>query len=197
MVYKSSNPAPGEPATFVLADSDAIIEWVNKRYNIEADTHLTPELKAVEYAFERTFDSHWYFVAIHPRWTTPEGLAAMRENFVKPNVPGIAVDFVLNAIAKEMQKSLYHQGIGRHSKEVVYAMNKTIVDQVEAYLGDKKYFLSNETPSKIDAVLLPLALNVVYFDYSKDLKEAIGERPRLKAYADRLVKQYFPERAPQ
>ena len=59
----------------VVADSDAIITYLTKQYQVTLDAELTPEQKAQAHLITKSLDEGLYWCLVYSRWATDECLS--------------------------------------------------------------------------------------------------------------------------
>src|SRR5437870_12243490 len=65
----------------VVADSQNIIEHLEKAYSVNLDAGLSAEQKAIAHAFTRMLGEHTYFALVYYRWIDPAGWPATKQAF--------------------------------------------------------------------------------------------------------------------
>jgi len=85
---------------------------------------------------------------------------------------------------------LHGQGLGRHSRQEVYALGKADLTALSAFLEEKPYFLGTE-PTALDATAYGFVANILYVGYETPLETHVKTLPNLRAYGDRMRQRYY------
>lgn len=173
-----------------VPDSTLIIEYLETRYDLSLDTHLTAVERAVSHAFQRLMEERMYWAVLYNRflgenWTTIRDSAFGR-------LPPIVRSVVPVLIQKKMQRDLQGHGLGLHDAETIYRFAGQDIDALATYLGDKKYFMGDKVAT-VDAVLLAFLTGILSPALPSPLQERAQLHPNLVAYQQRLYQQYFSD----
>jgi glutathione S-transferase len=167
----------------VIADSSAIVAHLEKKHGEPLDKGLSSDEKARAHVLKRTLEESLYFVAVWARWAEDEGFAVVRETL---NVIPAPLRWVLvPAIRKNVVGITRAQGIGRHSREEIYAFGKQDIDAVATLLG-KSDFLLGDKLTTVDVSAYSFFANMLKVPGPAPLKEAVKAHPNLEAYVDRI-----------
>jgi glutathione S-transferase len=85
------------------------------------------------------------------------------------------------------------QGIGRHSREEIYALGRADLEAVSALLGDGPFFFLDR-PTTFDAVAYGFLANVLFVPVETELKRTAFEFANLKAFCHAMERR-LDERA--
>jgi glutathione S-transferase len=173
-----------------IPDSGAIIAHLKKKYGDKLDAKLTPEQHGVAHAVRRMLEESTYFAVVYARWIYPPGWEITREVFFG-KMPAIVRAFLPGMIQKDIKRTLYGQGIGRHSHDEIMAMGKADIDAMVQILGDKPYLLGDE-PTSIDAIGYGFVAQLMYTPFTDELITYAKTRKTLVAYTDRIRARYYP-----
>lgn len=134
-----------------VADSNTIIEYLIKKYNIKTDDHLTAAEKATAVAFDRLATEHLYWSGvIQPRWKQDEGFEIYIPYLVSGAEVGPELRAFLDAFRVRILNGFEGQGMGRRDVDTVLGFYQTDIDALSDFLGDKKYFFG-DNPTTVDA----------------------------------------------
>ena len=89
-----------------------------------------------------------------------------------------------------MRTELHGHGLGRHSRQEVYALGKADLTALSSYLEEKPYFLGKE-PTALDATAYGFLANILYVGYETPLEAHAKTLPNLRAYGDRMRQRYY------
>ena len=173
----------------LIADSAFIITHLKARYGDPLDANLTPEHRAISQAFTRLLEENLYWAVVYARWIEPAGWAITRPAFFN-TMPAPFKWFVPTLARRGLVKSLHGHGMGRHSREEIYAIGQRDITALADYLGEKKFFLG-ESPSSVDATVYGFLANLIWAPIENPLKEHAKQYPQLEAYCTRMRDRYF------
>ena len=173
----------------IVADSTAIISYLEETKGGRLDGDATPVERAVMLAFNRLLDEHFYWAAvIQPRWREQanwELYVPIICGGVQPD-PGLRDN--LEAFRRMVMAEFDGQGMGRLDAAAVYARARADVDALANQLGSKPYFMGDK-PRSIDANVLSLTKHVLETPFAFDTKDYMATKTNLVAYVDRLTAQ--------
>ncbi|XP_053385457.1 failed axon connections homolog [Mercenaria mercenaria] len=123
-----------------MGDSQLIIEYFNKKFNIDINSHLSKQERAIAWAIQKWLEEYTYWLNVHTRWNIFYG-----DTLTKLlDVPKYLVAFWKIFNQAKVVKVLYTVGIGRHSDEEVHQMMVKDLRQFSEILGDKKYIMGDK-----------------------------------------------------
>lgn len=173
----------------VIADSSLIVTYLKQTYGDVLDANLKPEMHAQSLAIQAMFEDYLYWMIVYSRWADDRFWPQTKEIFfAKLSTP--LKWFVPKIIRKKMFEQLKASGMGRHSKEEVYALSKEVIDSIAVLLGEKNYILGN-TPHSLDAVAYGFLANIVYPPLETPIKQQVLQHTNLVNYCDRMKAQYY------
>ena len=172
-----------------IADSSLIIDHLTKRYSITLDAHLTPRQRAEALALQRLFEEHLYWVAVYARWIEDSGFAATRTAFFD-RFPFPLKQIVPVMARRAMRAELHGHGMGRHSRDEIYAMGNGDIAAIANVLGERD-FLMGDKPSSIDAVGYAFLANLLWAPVASPLKDEAMKHANLQAYCQRMKARYY------
>jgi glutathione S-transferase len=97
-------------------------------------------------------------------------------------------------VRKQVKRTLYGQGLGRHSKEDLEYFAEKDFAALDGLLGDKPYMMGDRLCS-VDATVYGGLSSIYYPDFDTRLKAIALGHPHLAAYCDRITERFFPEYA--
>jgi glutathione S-transferase len=167
----------------VVADSSAIVAHFEKKHGDPLDKGLSLEEKARAHVLKRTLEESLYFVAVWARWAEDEGFAVVRESL--KGIPAAIRWFLVPAIRKNVVGITRAQGIGRHSRDEIYAFGKADIDAVATLLGERPFLLGDRL-SSVDVSAYAFFANMLRVPGGDPLRAAVKATPNLEAYVDRI-----------
>jgi glutathione S-transferase len=141
------------------------------------------------YAFARMLEEHAYWAGVYSRWIDERYWPAARDTLFA-GLPPVLRSLVPALIRRQLRRALYLQGMGRHTRDEIYAMGAADIDAVAAYLGDKPFFMG-ERPSGVDATVFAFIAAVTVPSFATPLKDAAMRHGNLLTYVARLQARYF------
>lgn len=175
----------------VIADSTAIIEHCKAKYGDALNEGMPEQAATVGHAFKHMLDENLYFAILYNRWADPEFWPITKEAF-KPMFPPVIGGLLLEKLRKDMIKVLNVQGIGRHSRDEVYAIGNSDLDAVSKFLGDKPFF-HGDKPRDTDACVFGHLMQVIVAPHETPMKAHAKSLPNLVDYCDRMRDRFFAE----
>lgn len=179
----------------VMSDSGLIINHLERTHGHPVDGKLTLAQRAESLAFQRMIEEHLYWVAVYARWIDPdhptERRAVMREII---GMPGWMMSLMGGFIERGMMKRLRAHGLGRLTPEGIWQMGVADLQALSHWLGNRMWGF-NDTPTTFDACLAAMVGNIVRTPWQNPLTLAALKHPNLVAHTERMLAQYFPERA--
>ena len=175
----------------LIGDSQLIIEQLERRAGAAAlDVDLAPRDRAIGHAAQRMLDEAFYFVIVYLRWAHDTGYALLAPEFKKLLPRMLRV--VLPLIRRDVRKSLYRQGTGRHSYDEVVAMGVADVDAIAELLGDRP-FLLGDRPRTVDASVFAFVDAILAFPAESAVRRRAAEHARLVAYRQRIRDRWWKD----
>lgn len=175
----------------VLGDTHLIILHLKQQYGAYLDQNLTPVQQAQTLAITHMVEEHLYWIGMYARWIDPVGWPSTRDAFFEP-LPSYLKLFLPKILRKRMAKTLYAQGIGRHSAVEIYQLGIEDINAIATLLGTQSYFWG-DSPTSIDATLFAFLANIIWVPQENILKKHILNLPSIPAYCERIKKNFYPE----
>src|SRR5262249_18611455 len=146
-----------------IADSGFILEYLQTTYGDRlGEQRLSPRDRAVALSLRRLIEEHLYWVIVHARWIEDEVWEQYKYVlFGRYGYPPSEVETVAAQVRERIRTYLYGHGLGRHTKEEIYALGNADVTALSAYLEDRPYFLGEE-PTALDATAYGFLANILY-----------------------------------
>lgn len=179
----------------VIADSQHIIEYLEKTYDTRLDANLSADQKAIAHAFGHMLSEHTYFALLYHRWINPAVWPITRSMFFGPLPPGLR-QAASAYVQRKTRRDLHGQGLGRHSPEEI---DRRAGQDLAALAEDpdvKLYFMGDK-PTNIDAAIYAFLANMWEIELDTPLKALVGRHKNLVAYCDRMRGRCFGEKRTQ
>lgn len=173
-----------------LADSGFIIEHLSRSRAIDLDASLDDHQRGVSVAFRRMLDEHFYWVGVYSRWFDEPGWSVIRQSFFA----GISWPMRIFAIPlarRRMAGALRAQGIGRHSRDEIYALGTEDLRALSALLGRDTYFFAKKRPTLLDLWSHAFVAETVVPPIDSPLKTAALALSNLNDHCHRLQDRLY------
>jgi glutathione S-transferase len=175
----------------LISDSGFIIDYLKAMYGDPLDRGFSAEERAKAHAMQRMIGEHLYWAMLYSRWLDQDSWPFYRDVIFKGVAKPIR-GIVAAMIQRKLRGQFHGQGMGRHSREEIYALGKADIDALAAYLGDKPYFMG-AAPSSLDAMTFAFLSSIVRAPMDSPLKECALSHPQIPAYCERMRAAYFPD----
>jgi glutathione S-transferase len=175
-----------------IADSSFILEYLQTTYGDRlGEQHLSPRDQAIVLGMRRLMEEHLYWVICYARYIEDTSWEQYKEVVFGRIGYGVAEVAAAASQYREVMRTYLHgQGLGRHSRQEVYALGKADLTALSAFLEDKPYFLGKE-PTALDATAYGFLANILYVGYETPLEAHAKALPNLRAYCDRMRERYY------
>ena len=174
-----------------MGDSGLIIEHLVAKHGDKLDAHLTPAERAVGHALRRMIEESLYFAILYSRWVDDAGFAVIGPVFFGA-IPAPLRSVVGLLVRHSTRKQLHAQGIGRHTREQIYAMGRADLQALSDALGDKPFFFGDK-PTSYDAAIYGTLYNLMKVPTGTPLTAAACAMPNLVAFCERVTKRCFED----
>lgn len=175
----------------IVADSTFIQSHLERRYDIDLDEGLSSEERAVGWALEKMCEEHLYWAIIDARWMVDANFNKGPRQFFQA-APGPLRPVIIWKIRRDLKRTLYGQGFGRHTRTEIESLAARDLDAIATVLGDKM-FLFGDDPHAADASVFATVLSVLCPLFETGIRSAAQEHPNLVAYAKRGMARWFPD----
>ena len=173
-----------------VADSSFIIDYLKQKYGDTLDAHLSERERAQALAIQRLLEEHLYWAAVYARWVEDAGFKASSEAFFD-GMPALLKLLVPKLARRGMIKELHGHGMGRHSRDEIYALGCRDIAALAQLLGAEDYFMGAQ-PSSVDAAAYASIANLLWVPLESPLRDEARKHANLEAYCQRMKARYFP-----
>lgn len=175
----------------VIADSQFIIEYLEAKHDHPLDGHLNDEQKAIAYLTTKSIDENLYFALVYSRWQDDESWPIVKDAFFG-KFPFLLKMIVPRVARKQVMKTLYGQGISRHSKTEIQTICRHTFQALSDLIGDKPYVFGDK-PCSLDATLFAFLAEFILAELDNSFNEIAREYSVLVKYCQRIYKAYYVE----
>lgn len=173
----------------VVADSGFIIDYLKKAHGDKLDGALDARQRATAHLIRRTLEESLYWCALYDRWVVDEGWAITGPAYFGA-LPRVIRRLVMRMVRRATIRQAHAQGIGRHSREEVYAFGGADLKTLSEQLGANDFFLGSQ-PSSVDASAYAFIANLLWTPIDSPLTRAAKGHANLVSYAGRMKARYF------
>ncbi|MCO4890321.1 glutathione S-transferase family protein [Cupriavidus sp. WGtm5] len=177
----------------IVADSTMIRWHIEKTYHIDFDAGLGPAERGIAWAAEKLMEDHLYWAVARVRWLDQANFDKGPAQFFR-SVPAPVRGLAERLVRYKVRKTLWGQGLGRHSEEELVALASKGVTSIADILGDKRY-LMGDRPCGADATLFAFAGSLLCPVFDTPIRTAAEGHANLVAYMDRMRVEFYPELA--
>jgi glutathione S-transferase len=170
-----------------IADSSTILAYLEDKADEPLDRGLDSAGRARAHVLKRVFEESLYFVVLWSRWVDDEGWKEMRPR-IETVVPAPLRWLVPGLIRKKVNASVVAQGVGRHSRDEIYAFGKADLEAIAAILGDGPYLLGPELRT-VDVTAYAFLSNILHWPAPSPPTSALKAMPAMEAYVERIGAQ--------
>jgi len=175
----------------LIADSEIILDYLETQYGIDLDAALNAEQKAHSRAIQAMLDERLYWSAVYSRWIDEQTWPQLSKLFFG-NMPFPLNKIIPTIAKKQISKQMYGHGMGRHSKNEIYAIGKADITAIADILGNKPFIHGNQA-TRIDACVFSYLSNFIIPPFSSPLSDEVQKHANLIDYNQRIMSTYFPE----
>lgn len=152
-----------------VGDSETIIAWVTRKYDVKLDAALTPAQRTTNLMVARTLDD-LYWVMSYSRWKDERYWHLFRDA-LKREHPFLSDEGLMKAKEFNAQR-YYYAGIGRFEPDA--AMARGLADLAAlASLIPPGGFVHGAKPGAVDAGIYGFIANIYYYDIDTPLKQFV------------------------
>ncbi len=174
----------------LIADSGVIIQRLSHSHAIDMDAPLDDRQRCVSVAFRRMLDEHLYWVGVYSRWFDEPGWSVIRQSFFA-RIPWPMRPFVVPLARRRMAGALRAHGIGRHSRDEIYALGNEDLQALSRLLGQDTYFFATNQPTLLDLWTHAFVAEIVAPPIDSPLKEAALALSNLTDHFNRLQDRLY------
>lgn len=173
----------------VIADSGFIVDYLKRTYGDPLDSKLNAQERAVALGFRRLLEENVYWVAVYSRWIEPQGWTLTKRAFFA-GMPAPHKWFVPELARRMLKREMHGHGMGRHSRDEIYAIGCADLTALADFLAAKPYFMG-DAPTSLDAVAYAFLANLLWVPIESPLKRHALQLPNLDDYCRRMKAAYW------
>lgn len=178
----------------VIGDSGLIIEYLRATRGDPLDAGLSVRDRSRALAIRRLVEENLYWAMLYSRWIDEPGWSMTRAAFFDP-LPAPLRWVAPRLAQRSLRRSLHGHGMGRHSRDEIYAIGCADIEALSRLLGEQAFFLG-EKPTSIDATTYAFLANIVQVELDTPLRRRASSQSNLARYCERMKARYYPEATP-
>lgn len=172
-----------------IGDSAFIIKYLSDKYNINLDSPLNVEQQAQSVLYTHALDESLYWILVYSRWIKEDTWPVVSEAFFS-QVPAFLKFFLPGIIRKDVVKTLYRQGFGRHTETELLTKAEEHFSALSTLLGDNDYFFG-ETICSFDVVAYSVLCQFISVDFFNSFNQQARKHENLVQYCQRIEAKYY------
>ncbi|KAI1897998.1 hypothetical protein AGOR_G00089070 [Albula goreensis] len=175
-----------------VSGTEFIIDFLEEKLGMTLNKSLSPQEKAVSRAVTKMVEEHFYWTIAYCQWVDN-----LEETQKMLDVSGPLSDLLkwilTHLTGGIVKREMYGHGIGRFSKEEVYALMEKDMRTLATLLGDKKYMMGPKLSSVDATVFGHLAQAMWTLPGTRPEQLIKGELINLAMYCERIRRKFWPE----
>ncbi|XP_046374619.2 failed axon connections homolog isoform X1 [Haliotis rufescens] len=169
----------------IISDSQFSIDFLNQNLNIDLNSHLNPEQRAIARAFQKMAEENLYWCLVLCRWVYDNKDWLHR-------VVGVP-KLLIWVVARNVKSQTNGHGIGRHGYEEMLQIMEADLRAISSYLGDKQ-FLFGDKPCETDAAIFGQLSQFRWHMPGTKGEQLVSETfANLRAYCERMKNAFWPD----
>ncbi|XP_028836161.1 failed axon connections homolog [Denticeps clupeoides] len=175
-----------------VSGTEFIIDFLEEELGVSLNKSLSPQEKAVSRAITRMVEEHFYWTIAYCQWV--DNLEETQKMLAADGPLGDLLKRILSHLTGgAVRREMYGHGIGRFSKEEVYALMEKDMRTLATLLGDKKYMMGSKMTT-VDATVFGHLAQAMWTLPGTQPEQLIkGELINLAMYCDRIRRKLWPE----
>ncbi|WP_206483601.1 glutathione S-transferase family protein [Thalassotalea sp. G2M2-11] len=178
-----------EDAGEKIADSHFILQYLTKKYHVTLDDHLTSEQKAQATLYTKALEESLYWCLVYSRWVKADTWPVIKATFFN-ELPVPLKWFIPSLLQKNVKKTLFRQGYGRHSETELLSIADEHFAALATLLGEQPFFFG-EQPSSFDAIAYSFLSEFISVDFFNSFNQQARTYTNLVQYCQRIEAQYY------
>ncbi|XP_053301104.1 failed axon connections homolog [Pleuronectes platessa] len=172
--------------------SEFIMDFLEERLGVNLNKSLTPQEKAMSRAITKMVEEHFYWTIAYCQWV--DNLEETQKMLSVSGPLSDLLKWILSHLTGGIVKrEMYGHGIGRFSKDEVYALMEKDMRTLATILGDKKYLMGSRLSTVDAAVFSHLAPAMWTLPGTRPEQLIKGELINLAMYCERIRRRFWPE----
>jgi glutathione S-transferase len=174
-----------------IADSTFIRWHLESKYRIDFDKGHSAEQRATGWAFEKMAEDNLYWAGVDARWFDESNFAKGPMRFFQ-KIPAPMRPLVIAFIRRQLRRTMYGQGMGRHTRPEIIRLGTRSIEAIADYLGSKPFFMGSE-PSGVDATIFAFVAGTLCPLFDTPIRRAAESHENLRRYVGHMAARYYPD----
>jgi glutathione S-transferase len=175
----------------LIGDSTLIRLFVEQKYGVDFDRHLSPLEKGTAWAVEKMLEDNLYWATVNERWMDDENFEKGPNHFFD-RAPALIRPLLIPMIRRKVRKNLFAHGLGRHTKAEITALAARAIEATSLVLGDKTYLMGSQKCGADATAYAFIAANLTPF-FKSELRVVTEKYPNLVSYCERMKREFYPQ----
>ncbi|XP_066525503.1 failed axon connections homolog [Hoplias malabaricus] len=172
--------------------SEFIIDFLEEKLGVNLNSSLSPEEKAVSRAITKMVEEHFFWTIAYCQWV--DNVEETKNMLAVSGPLSELLKWILSHVTGSLvKKEMYGHGIGRFSKDEIYALMEKDMRTLATLLGDKKYLMGPKVSTVDAAVFGHLAQAMWTLPGTRPEQLIKGEFINLAMYCERIRRKFWPE----
>ncbi|KAK2844167.1 hypothetical protein Q5P01_010826 [Channa striata] len=172
--------------------SEFIVDFLEEKLGVNLNRNLTSQERAVSRAVSKMVEEHLYWTIAYCQWV--DNLEETQKLLSMSGPLSDTLKWLLSHLNGGMvRREMYGHGIGRFSKEEVYALMEKDMRTLATLLGDKKYFMGSKISTLDATVFGHLAQAMWTLPGTRPEQLIKGELINLAMFCERMRRRFWPE----
>ncbi|CAF0821471.1 unnamed protein product [Brachionus calyciflorus] len=168
---------------YVVEDSEKCIEYLSKVYQVDLNSGLNEEQKAVARAtLALVEDSLKWSVILHRFWYSN----------MKKQESGLPL-LTIWLFSYKMFRAGWFSGYGRYSKQEIYERGKRDLNALDNLIGNKKFLFSDEKPCNVDISIFSMCAQIKYNDRGPLNQHLLNECHNVNRHIETIKSMYWSD----
>ncbi|XP_061631731.1 failed axon connections homolog isoform X1 [Phyllopteryx taeniolatus] len=175
-----------------VSGSEFIVDFLEEKLGVNLNHNLTQEERAVSRAVTKMVEEHLYWTIAYCQWV--DNLEETQKLLAMSGPLSDTLKWLLSRLnGSVVRREMYGHGIGRFSKEEVYALMEKDMRTLATLLGDKKYFMGSKISTLDATVFGHLAQAMWTLPGTRPEQLMKGELINLAMFCERMRRRFWPE----
>ncbi|XP_030637532.1 failed axon connections homolog [Chanos chanos] len=175
-----------------VCGTEFIMDFLEERLGVNLNKDLSPQEKAVSHAITKMVEEHFYWTIVYCQWV--DNLEQTQKMLAVTGPLSDLLKWIWSHVTGGIvRREMYGHGLGRFSREEVYALMERDMRTLATLLGDKRYIMGPAL-SAVDAVVFGHLAQAMWTLPGTRPEQLIkGELINLAMYCERIRRKFWPE----
>lgn len=142
-----------------FADSNLIIKMLEQQSQVNIDSHLDLEQKAISTAFIRLCEDSLYWVGVYSRWADKNNSTWKKDFIESTNLPKAMASIIYPVAKRNILRQLKAAGVVNLTNDEIYSKAEENLKAIADFIGSKEYCFNNQI-SLLDLVIFSFIIMI-------------------------------------